>query len=527
MRLARTCCSGTLSSTLNQIKVERCSMGKGEEVTEAALATDVQSENKHRAETRPRPFEAIPGIKYFPVVKAIMNHSPFGLQRVDRMMEASLANYRKYGKIWVERMGDTATVNIIDPNDVATVFKNDGNAPIRHASKALVTARKKYRRCIGIANMQGDEWRRVRRAVQSVVLKPHSLVRFVPDLNTISDDFVDLMKAMRNQNGEVPDFQNEIYKWSLESVWKVVMGTRLGCLEMSLDSKSEPQLIINATGDFFACLGRLMFGFQFHKYINTPTWRRFLHSQDTLFRTAQTCVEQTLDRLKALETKGGPGNEAGILMSLLANKELTNQEMAAMPVELIGGGIDTTSNSLVFNLYNLATNPDKQEKLQEEIMSVLPISGEITAGALQKMVYLKGCIKETFRMFPGGLGVSRITSKDMILSGYHIPAGTRVRSNSIAGLLEDFFPEPETFIPERWIRGHEMETQASRFTLLPFGHGVRMCLGRRMAEQELQVVLAKLVRHFRIEWEHGTMGMKFRILHVPDKPARFNFMDRQ
>ncbi|XP_077868752.1 putative cytochrome P450 301a1, mitochondrial [Saccoglossus kowalevskii] len=53
-----------------------------------------------------------------------------------------------------------------------------------------------------------------------------------------------------------------------------------------------------------------------------------------------------------------------------------------------------------------------------------------------------------------------------------------------------------------------------------------MCVGRRIAEKQLQIVISKLVRNFKIEWHHGEMGMTFCVLHKPNMPARFNFIER-
>lgn len=98
-------------------------------------------------------------------------------------------------------------------------------------------------------------------------------------------------------------------------------------------------------------------------------------------------------------------------------------------------------------------------------------------------------------MFPLGTEVSRVVQKDMVIGGYHVPAGVsfqffnaRIKNNKIlaktaidlnhSSLLrsERYFPEPQKFIPERWLRGD----QATQNTILltPFGHGARMCVGK-------------------------------------------------
>jgi cytochrome P450 len=64
------------------------------------------------------------------------------------------------------------------------------------------------------------------------------------------------------------------------------------------------------------------------------------------------------------------------------------------------------------------------------------------------------------------------------------------------------------------------------FLSLPFGYGSRMCVGRRFAEQEMYIFLAKVIQRFRIEWRYGDLGMKIKTITFPDKPLKFAFIDR-
>ena len=62
---------------------------------------------------------------------------------------------------------------------------------------------------------------------------------------------------------------------------------------------------------------------------------------------------------------------------------------------------------------------------------------------------------------------------------------------------------------------------------MPFGHGPRMCVGRRLAEQEVGVLLCKLIQHFRVEWGGSTdLGAIVETLRKPDGPLRLRFFDR-
>lgn len=67
-----------------------------------------------------------------------------------------------------------------------------------------------------------------------------------------------------------------------------------------------------------------------------------------------------------------------------------------------------------------------------------------------------------------------------------------VALHQLMGQLEEFFPRPSEYIPERWIKGDPQESHHHPYTVLPFGHGTRMCIGRRLAELEMWQLTAKV-----------------------------------
>ena len=74
-----------------------------------------------------------------------------------------------------------------------------------------------------------------------------------------------------------------------------------------------------------------------------------------------------------------------------------------------------------------------------------------------------------------------------------------------------YIDNPESFRPERWLRTQK-DQSVHPFVLLPFGHGPRMCIGRRFAEQEISIFIAKIIQKFKIEWHHEDMKMKTETL---------------
>lgn len=66
-----------------------------------------------------------------------------------------------------------------------------------------------------------------------------------------------------------------------------------------------------------------------------------------------------------------------------------------------------------------------------------------------------------------------------------------VTQNQVTCRLEKFFPLPDAFVPERWVKGSSEYRVCSPYLVLPFGHGPRSCIARRLAEQTIQVLLLK------------------------------------
>lgn len=102
-----------------------------------------------------------------------------------------------------------------------------------------------------------------------------------------------------------------------------------------------------------------------------------------------------------------------------------NRQMAVvMAMDMLVAGVDTTATAAVGCLYHLATNPDKQEQLREEIRRILPsIDDKLSPDSLKNIPYLRACFKEALRLSPILSGGLRAAGQDLVLQGYQIPKG--------------------------------------------------------------------------------------------------------
>ena len=95
--------------------------------------------------------------------------------------------------------------------------------------------------------------------------------------------------------------------------------------------------------------------------------------------------------------------------------------------------------------------------------------------------------------------------------------------------LEQYFPEANSFKPERWLE-QEARFKIHPFASLPFGFGSRMCVGKRFSENEIYLAAARLVSRFKIELPSddcsGELELKHAFIVIPAKPISLKFIER-
>lgn len=150
-------------------------------------------------------------------------------------------------------------------------------------------------------------------------------------------------------------------------------------------------------------------------------------------------------------------------------------------------------------------------KLATEIRNTFNSAEEIRSGPkLTGCTYLRACIDESMRLSPSvGAPLWREMKDKEIIAGVALPKGTEV-GTCIASIQRhpEYFPEPNKFIPERWLPGFqdEKQTELSKRAFLPFSLGARGCIGKNLAYIELTTVLAQIM--YRSDWQlaDGPLG---------------------
>ncbi|XP_051742545.1 cytochrome P450 3A19-like isoform X7 [Ctenopharyngodon idella] len=233
-----------------------------------------------------------------------------------------------------------------------------------------------------------------------------------------------------------------------------------------------------------------------------------------------------VDFLKLMIQNQIPDDQAKNDTSDQPAKGLTDHEILSQSLVFILGGYETTSTTLTFLLYNLATNPDCLEKLVEEIDTNFPPDTPITYDALMKMDYLEMAINESMRLLPTAPRLERVCKKTVEINGVTIPKDTLVGIPTYV-LCRDpqLWDSPDEFRPERF--SPESKSEINQYAFMPFGLGPRNCIGMRFALMIMKLLVVKLLQNFTVETCKETqIPLELNVMFQPKFPITLKFKPR-
>jgi cytochrome P450 len=207
-------------------------------------------------------------------------------------------------------------------------------------------------------------------------------------------------------------------------------------------------------------------------------WPRFLRSRAKL----DEFIYEEIG-LRRKEVEAGEESHDDVLSLLLQARHddgspMSDEELRDELVTVLGAGHETTATGLAWAMERLLRTPRVLAKLRDSIAA-----GEDD--------YIDATVKETLRARPVIVDVARKLKAPARIGGYELPRGSFVMA-AIAALhyREDLFPDPEEFRPERFL-----EDKSDNYAWIPFGGGVRRCIGAAFAEYEMRIVLREFVQH--------------------------------
>ncbi|EDV28482.1 uncharacterized protein TRIADDRAFT_19239 [Trichoplax adhaerens] len=443
-------------------------------------------------------MDQIPGPKGLPFIGTLLEYTRNDGWGFKNFFAMTQKRRREYGPIYKENIGNNRFVVVSTSQDVEIILRAEGKYPNRNPIAPLAEYRKKRNLSLGVTHSKDEEWKKFRSAMDKKMMRPHEVTCYSDRINVVSNDLIQRLKRCRGNDGIIPDIEKEINKYTTESIATVLFEKRLGMFKEPIEPKTEQfcqslTKVLEATNEIVTVPPFIF------KYIFTKHWKELIKWSDIATEFADEIVEekrkQIEKKIASNDNMTRSDDRVDFLTYVIATGKLSRSEANVAMMELLFGGVDTAATTILWTLYNLGKNPRVQDKLRSEVRSIMKDSKEPDANLIEKMPYLRSCVKETLRLQPIAFALPRIIGNDLVLSGYKVPAKTYVLiANYVMGRDESVFPNPSQYMPERWLRGSDRQgyNSESRFQYLPFGFGPRMCLGKRVAEMEIHTLLSKV-----------------------------------
>jgi cytochrome P450 len=346
---------------------------------------------------------------------------------------------------------------------------------------------------IGLLSAENDQWRRQRRVAGSF-FTPKLIANLAEPMAAAAASLVETWARLPEHS--LIDVAAQLQWATIDVLERTVFRDGIG------DNRSRfPKALMH----YLDTVGRL----DPLDAFNAPWWvprigRLRARRSIALFnRTAESLVDNRRRRLAE-----APASVPEDFLTLLlqardpkSDRGLSLQEVKDNIVTFIAASFETGANVLAWALYLLAIDDEWRERIQSEADHELP-DGRYVDGSLERLVVTRAVIEETMRLYPPVPVTARQTIGPDQLEQQEVAAGTVVIiAPWVLHRHRLLWDEPDLFDPSRFLPG--ARESIGRFAYLPFGAGPRTCIGAAYAMQEVIIMLAAIVRRFRLELAPG------------------------
>jgi cytochrome P450 len=201
---------------------------------------------------------------------------------------------------------------------------------------------------------------------------------------------------------------------------------------------------------------------------------------------------------------------------------MSDELVLSESMQLLVAGHETSSNALSWLFYLLSSHPDCLDRVRQELDTVLG-GAPLSPMDLPQLDYTTQVIQEGLRLYPPFWIIDRLAVDDDHAGGFDIPKGSTVIVYVYgAHHAPRYWQDPETFDPERFLKGNEK--LRAPFTYLPFGGGPRVCIGNHYAMLQILMIVSELLRRYDFELTPGqTIQARPMVILRPKHGIRMSF----
>ncbi|XP_058455237.1 cytochrome P450 4C1-like [Malaya genurostris] len=361
----------------------------------------------------------------------------------------------------------------------------------------------------GLLISSGEKWFQ-RRKIITPTFHFKILEQFVTVFNKESDIMVDNLK--KHVGGKEFDIYDYVTLMALDSICETSMGT-------SVNAQKDPNnkyvrnvkrmsvLILLRIVSILAGFPTLYTLFHPNAYEQRGIIKQLHQFTDSIIKLRRKQLAQ--DKQNKVEFDMNEENLYSkrklTFLDLLLNINVQGEPFSDLDIReevdtFMFEGHDTTTSGISFTIYLLALNQNVQDRVFNEIVSVLgsnPETTDLRCAILQEFRYLETVIKEAMRLFPPVPFIGRKLVEDLEMNGTIVKAGQDfLIPIYVIHRNPKVYPDPELFDPDRF--SDATESKRGPYDYIPFSVGSRNCIGQRYAMLEMKTTLIKLIFNYKI-----------------------------
>lgn len=392
---------------------------------------------------------------------------------------------RDHGEVVRMQFGPMTAHLVADPAGVSHVLK-DNHKNYGKRSRGFIKLRDVLGN--GLLTSEGDFWLRQRRIAQPAFHR-EKIAALGETMKELSIEAAERWERTYT-DGAPFDVAREMMRLTL-----AIVGRTL--LSMSISDEADAVAkalthILHATNARITKLVELPLS------VPTPKNRAYVSARSVLDGVVYRAIEE---RRKSNTAKN---DFLSLLMDVKdeeTGERMSDTQLRDELMTIVLAGHETTANALSWMFSFLSKYPAWQEAVRRELREVIG-DREVEVADAMKLPVMRRVFDETLRLYPPAWNIGRSVNADDEINGYAIPKGSIVLvSPYVSHRLSRIWPNPEGFDPDRFLP--EVEATRPKFSYFPFGGGPRICIGNNFALMESQIILATLLKRFRLDLVPG------------------------
>jgi cytochrome P450 len=397
----------------------------------------------------------------------------------------------QYGPVYRFDLGPRRVVVLGDAGPINEVLRDRPDGFRRWSE--IKTTTEEMSGTVGVFAAEGEEWRRHRRLAVTALNSNH-LQRYFEVVSTCTGRLYGRLQQAA-ADGRPFDIGELLSSFTVDVTSSLAFGHDLNTLE-----RGDSELQAHLHRVFHMTNRRLFAPLPYWRWVKLPADRALDRSLAEIRKAVIVFMEEARGRIAARpELREAPEN---FLEGMIAAQEndaaFSDEEIVGNVFTLLLAGEDTTSHTMAWTIWSMASQPAIQARWAEEACVVLggrPYATEYDT--VESFRYGEGVLRESMRLKPVAPITGAEPLADAEVAGVSVPAGTRLlllhRHAGLQGV-----ERAGEFRPERWLEESDIEAPDQK-SFLAFGAGPRFCPGRNLAFLEAKTALAMVARNFEIE----------------------------